>query len=82
MLDSLYEKVNLVGMTEDEIIEVLKREKCIKEENPDDGCDFHRAYLVEVDYKEGSKYLLLHFNDDKVVNYEVVNVNDTTRMCF
>ncbi len=82
MLDSLYEKVNLVGMTEDEIIEVLKREKCIKEENPDDGCDFHRAYLVEVDYKEGSKYLLLHFNDDKVVNYEVVNVNDTTRMYF
>ena len=64
MLDSFFENVDLVGMTKEDIATLLGSEKCEEDSHPNDGCNCHLSYLVEKNYKEGSKYLLLLFSDD------------------
>lgn len=75
LIDSLFEKVDLVGMTADEI-ETMLGERTIYHEAymSDEGkCDYHWGYLVKYNSIEGDKYLLLDFKNDKVVHYEIEN---------
>lgn len=73
MLEDLYTEVELIGMTADEVEELLG-EYCIRCEAywSDMGkCDYHWGYSVRYDSWYGDEYLLINFKDDKVVGYEL-----------
>lgn len=73
MLDDLYTKVELVGMTSDEVEELLGEYSISHGAYLSDGekYDYHWGYIVRDDRWEGYEYLLINFKDDIVVDYEL-----------
>lgn len=73
MLNDLYTDVDLIGMTSDEVKELLG-EYCIRCEAywSDAGkCNYHWGYSVRYDSWNGDEYLLISFKDDIVVSFEL-----------
>lgn len=73
MLEDLYTKVELVGMSADQVEELLgKYSICHEAYLSDEGkYDYHWGYTVRYDSWEGYEYLLINFKEDIVVDYEL-----------
>lgn len=73
MLEDLHAKVELVGMSSDEVEELLGKYSISHGAYlSDEGrYDYHWGYVVRYDQWEGDEYLLIHFKDDVVVDYEL-----------
>lgn len=73
MLEDLYAKVELVGMTADEIGLLLGMYdvSCEAYWSDEGKCDYHWGYSVRDDWWKGDEYLLIDFKDDIVVGYEL-----------
>lgn len=73
MLEDLYAKVELIGMSSEEIEKLLGEYEFSHEAYwSDEGkCDYHWGYTVRYDSWEGDEYLLISFKDDIVVGYEL-----------
>lgn len=73
MLDDLYTEVELIGMTVDEVEQLLGEYSIRCEAYWSDAgkCDYHWGYWVRNDSWEGIEYLLISFKDDIVVSYEL-----------
>lgn len=73
MLEDLYVSVELVGMSSDEVEELLGKYSISHEAYlSDEGkYDYHWGYTVRYDWWEGYEYLLINFKDDTVVGYEL-----------
>ncbi len=73
MLEDLYIEVELVGMSSDEVEELLGTYSI--SHGPylsDEGrYDYHWGYTIRYDQWEGYEYLLINFKDDIVVDYEL-----------
>ncbi len=73
MLEDLYAKVELVGMSADEVEGLLGKYSISHEAYlSDEGkYDYHWGYMVRYDSWEGDEYLLINFKDGIVVDYEL-----------
>lgn len=73
MLEDLYAKVELVGMSSDEVEELLGQYSISHEAYlSDEGkYDYHWGYMIRDDSWEGYEYLLINFKNDIVVDYEL-----------
>ena len=73
MLEDLYVSVELVGMSSDEVEELLGKYSISHEAYLSDErkYDYHWGYVVRYDSWEGYEYLLINFKDDIVVDYEL-----------
>lgn len=73
MLEDLYAEVELVGMTSDEVEQLLGQYgiRCEAYWSDMGKCDYHWGYSVRYDSWEGYEYLLINFKDDIVVSYEL-----------
>lgn len=73
MLEDLYAKVELAGMSADEVEKLLGKYSISHEAYlSDEGkYDYHWGYVVRDDWLEGYEYLLINFKDDIVVDYEL-----------
>ena len=73
MLDDLNAEVELVGMTVDEVEQLLGEcsIRCEAYWSDMGKCDYHWGYWVRYDSWYGDEYLLINFKDDKVVGYEL-----------
>ena len=73
MLEDLYVEVELVGMSSNEVEELLGKYSISHEAYlSDEGqCDYHWGYMVRYDSWEGDEYLLISFKDNIVVSYEL-----------
>ena len=73
MLDDLHAEVELVGMTADQVEQLLGEcsIRCEAYWSDMGKCDYHWGYWVRNDSWEGIEYLLISFKDDIVVSYEL-----------
>ena len=73
MLENLYAEVDLVGMTADEMEQLLGMYdiKCEAYWSDEEKCDYHWGYSVRDDWWDGDEYLFIDFKDDIVVGYEL-----------
>lgn len=78
MLDDLYAKVELVGMTKEEVEKVLgvPDQYCGWYESDGDKYDDHWAYWVQETLWDGIVCLLINFKDGIVVDYELEQVSE------
>ena len=73
MLEDLYAKVELIGMSSNEVEDLLGMYgvRCEAYWSDEGKCDYHWGYRVRYDSWEGAEYLLISFKDDIVVGYEL-----------
>ena len=73
MLEDMYAKVELVGMSADEVEKLLGQYSVSHGAYlSDEGkYDYHWGYLIRYDRWEGDEYLLINFKDNTVVDYEL-----------
>ena len=71
--EDLYEKVELIGMSSNEVEDLLGMYgvRCEAYWSDEGKCDYHWGYRVRYDSWEGVEYLLISFKDDIVVGYEL-----------
>lgn len=73
MLDDLHAEVELVGMTADEVEQLLGEcsIRCEAYWSDMGKYDYHWGYWVRNDSWDGIEYLFISFKDDIVVSYEL-----------
>lgn len=73
MLEDLYAKEDLIGMSSSEVEDLLGMydTRCEAYWSDEGKCDYHWGYTVRHDSWEGDEYLLISFKDDIVVSYEL-----------
>lgn len=78
MLEDLHAEVELVGMTADEVEQLLGEcsIRCEAYWSDMGKCDYHWGYSVRYDSWYGDEYLLINFKDDIVVSYELEYASD------
>ena len=74
MLEDLYTEVELIGMSAEEVEELLGPwgQKCKDYWYKGEWCDYGWVYYVRTDWFNGDEGLMIDFRDDVVISYELV----------